>query len=265
MFWRVVASAVVLSVTSPAWALFPVVDEVAEIQWGTSILNQIKQYGLQTKQYVGEQLSWAVQAQQYAMQGQQYVTEAQQLYALAHNPSLGGAMYALNQAGLGSSLPVDPYTMMSLTRGSGLRGGIPNIGGILAPLASLARSSYDANHIYTPTDGGWNSQQLIANADANAAQQATAMAAYDDLQRHARAMTAIRARLLTASTPKDVQDLQAQLALEQLYVANAHASLQAVQVTQVAQNDSRAQRDNESLDKGIDSFLAEAAAAGRGL
>ena len=260
------AGVCIVGFAAGARAQVPVVDGAALLEWGQSIANEVKAYALQVKQYIGEELSWATQAQQYAMQAQQYATEAAQLVAFVHNPTLGAAMGLLNAAGLGSMMPVSPYAVMSIVNGSAFgAGGVPNIAGLLAPLAALANNAAAANHIYSPTDGSWNSQQLIANGNAIYGTQGTALASYQSLQTHQAAMQAIRDRLTTATTPKDVQDAQAEVDLENLWTANQTASLTAMQIAAQTQQAARVQRDDESLAKGIDQFLAQAAAAGEGL
>ncbi len=186
---------------------------------------------------------------------------------VVYNPTLGAAMGLLNQAGLGTTMPVSPNAMMSLVNGfNGFgAGGIPNLAGIAAALNSLSGASYAANHVYTPTDGSWSSQQLIANGNGINATQGTALASYQQLQAHEQALQALRDRLTTAVDPKDVSDAQAEIELEGLWTSNQQASLAAVQVTAQTQDLARIQRENESLDQGIDNFLAQATAAGRGL
>jgi len=134
----------------------------------------VKAYGLQlqqelieTKELIGDEFGWATQAAQYAMQGQQYLTEATQLAAFVRDPNLGAAMGLLNKAGLGSSLPVNPQAMMSLVNGFSNPGqiGLPQIAGILNQLGQFSNAAYQKNHIYTPTDGSWDSTQLISNAN----------------------------------------------------------------------------------------------------
>lgn len=245
---------------SIAEADVPVIDATSVFQQIQQLLTATKEYALQVKQYVGEQLSWAVQAQQYAMQAQQYATEAAQLLAFVHNPALGQAMGLLNMAGLGSSMPVSPYAVMGLVNGTAFGGnGIPNIAGIFAPLAALSNTAYATNHVYSPTDGSWNSQQLINSGNAISGTQGTALASYQQLQNHEPAMQALRDRLATATTPKDVQDAQAQTELESLWTANQNASLTALAITNQTQDAARVQRDNEGLDKGIDQFVTQAA------
>lgn len=233
------------ALSSPARAQLPVTDLV-------SITQQIKGYAQDIKSY-------ALQAQQFSTQAQQLYTEVQQFDALVHDPSLGAVTGLMNQAGLGNSLPVNPQALQSLTSGGG------NLSGILGVLGGLTNGSYSQNHIYSPSDGSWNSQQLIANGNGIAGTQGAAQAAYQNLRDHMPVIQALRDRLMTARTPKDVQDAQAQLEAETLWTHNLNTQLAAVEVNYRTQRDARLQRDEESLDQGIDKFIADANAAGRGI
>lgn len=227
-------------------------NAVIEVNDPASILQQIKSYAQEIKSY-------ALQAQQYTTQAQQYYTEVQQFNAFVHDPTLGAAMGLMQNAGLGNSLPINPFALQQLTSGySGL-------GSTLGALGNLTNGSYSQNHVYSPTDGSWNSQQLIANGTGIAGTQGAAQAAYQNLRDHMPVIQALRDRLVTATTPKDVQDAQAQLEAETLWTHNLNTQLAAVEVDYRTQQDARVQRDNESLEQGIDKFLADASAAGRGL
>lgn len=241
-----------------ARAEIPIIDPTGLIQWAKSIEQQVQSYTLQTAQ-------WAKQQQQYVVQGEQYLTEAKQLAGFIHDPNLGAAMGLLNQAGLGSALPVSPYAVQGLVRGVSFTNGMPNINGVLGQLSALSGSSYAANHVYSPTDGSWNSKQLIDNGNAVNAVQGTALASYGTMQTHQADLQPLRDHLIAATTPKDVQDAQAEIDLENLWTANQQASLTAVQIAADAQQQVRVQQDNEAIDKSIDDFLAAAKADGAGL
>lgn len=223
----------------------PVFDASNLAEWVTSIATQAKQYVLQ--------------AQSYITQGEQYYVEAQQLLAFVHNPNLGGAIGLLNAAGLGSSLPVNPQAVASLVNSfNGNPASLNGIQGIVASLSGLANGAYTRNHVYSPTDGSWNSQQLIANANNIAGAQGAYQAAYADLKTHANTLQALRDHLATATTPKDVQDTQAQIELETTWVANENAQLAALKASFDTQSASAAQRDNEALTQSIDTFVQQA-------
>jgi Type IV secretion system proteins len=217
-----------------------------------SLLQQVKGYALEIKGY-------ATQAQQYATQIAQYQQEVQQYLAFVHDPTLGAALGLMNQAGLGNSLPINPMALQSLVSGNA------NPASIIGALGSLANTSYGANHIYSPSDGSWNSQQLIANGNSVAGVQGAALAAQQNLRDHMPVIQSLRDTLLNAKDIKAVADAQGQLEAETLWTHNLNSQLAAIDVAYRTQQDSRRQRDEESLDQGIDAFLAQANAAGMGI
>jgi len=165
-------------------------------------------------------------------------------------------MGILNQAGLGSSLPVNPNAVMSLV--NGLRygqGGFGEITGILSSLSSLAGPSWSMNHVYTPTDGSWASQQIIAAGNGTAGMQGAMQSGYADLQTHAAALQALRTHLGAAEDTKDVLDTTAQISLEGVWTANQSARMNATAATYAAQRDALLTRDNERLDHDIEGWL----------
>jgi hypothetical protein len=248
-------------------AALPVIDTAALGEWAQQLAGDAKAYGLQLEQYAGEVKAWATQnlqwlkqVQQYATQLQQYASEVEMLENWVHTPSLGGVMGLLNLAGLGNSLPVNGYAVLSLVNGRSYgAGGLPEISGVLSSLSSLSAGAYTANHVYTPTDASWASRELVANANSIAGEQGVAQAAYRDLQTHAAALQAMRDHLTTASSPKDVADAQAQIALEQVWTTNEAAQLAAVNTAYAAQRDAREQQANEELAKDIDAFTGKTA------
>ena len=224
--------------STPARADLPVIDFAALGEWAQSIADDAKAYALQLQQYLTQakewatqHLQWAQQLQQYTVQLQQYANELQMFVNFVHNPSLGGAMALLSVAGLSSSLPANPYAVLGIVSGFSMAGGMPEISGILGSLSGLVRSSYASSHVYTPTDGSWNSQQIIARANGIAGEQGAAQAAYTDLLTHQAALQPLRDHLATASSPKDVQDTQAQIELETTWTTNEAAQLTAVSAT----------------------------------
>lgn len=249
---------------TPARATIPVIDTAALGEWMTSLFNQVRAYGLQVEQwltevktYIGDEFSWATQLQQYATQLQQYATDVEMFISFVHNPSLGTAMALLNMAGLSNGLPINPYAVLGLVNGFEYgSGGMAEVSGILGSLSGLVGRSYSTAHVYTPTDGSWNSKQVIARGNGIAGQQGAAQAAYADLRTHQQVLQPLREHLATATTPKDVQDTQAQIELETAWTANETAQLMAVSAIYQAQSDSIVQRDNERLAMDIERFVA---------
>ena len=247
----------------PARAEIPVIDTAALGEWIVSLANELKAYALQlqqyltqVKQYVGEELSWATQASQYATQLQQYANEVQMFINFVHYPNLGMAMALLSSAGLGNGLPVNPYAVLGLVNGFEYgQGGLPEISGIMSSLSGMVGRSYATSHVYTPTDGSWASQEIIARGNGIAGEQGAAQATYTDLRTHQAALQALRDHLATANSPKDVQDTQAQIELETTWTTNEAAQLAAISATYAAQSDSVVQRDNEKLAMDIETFV----------
>ena len=245
-----------------ARADLPVIDTAALGQWAQQLQNDVKAYALDLQRYAGEVKSWATQNLQWLQQVQQYTTQLQQyaneltlLQNWVRSPNLGGAMGLLNIAGLGNSLPVNASAALNLVNGRSYgAGGLPEISGVLSSLSSLTTGAYSANHVYTPTDASWSSQQLITNANSIAGEQGVAQAAYTDLQTHAAALQALRDHLTASSSPKDVQDAQAQIELEQVWTTNEAAQLTAINAAYSAQRDSREEQANEQLAKDLDVF-----------
>jgi Type IV secretion system proteins len=248
--------------SQPARADLPVIDTAALGQWAQQLQNDVKAYALDLQRYAGEVKSWATQnlqwlqqVQQYTTQVQQYANELEMFQNWVRNPSLGGAMGLLNIAGLGNSLPVNAYSVLNLVNGRSYgQGGLPEISGVLSSLSSLTAGAYSANHVYTPTDANWASQELVSNANSIAGEQGAAQAAYTDLQAHAAALQPLRDHLTASSSPKDVQDAQAQIELEQVWTTNEAAQLTAINAAYAAQRDAMVQRDNEKLAQDLEAF-----------
>ena len=240
------------------------IDTAALGQWAQQLQNDVKAYALDLQRYAGEVKSWATQnlqwlqqVQQYTTQLQQYANEVEMFQNWVHNPNLGGAMGLLNIAGLGNSLPVNASAALNLINGRSYgQGGLPEISGVLSSLSGLTAGAYTANHVYTPTDANWASQELISNANSIAGEQGVAQATVGDLQAHAAALQALRDHLTNSNSPKDVQDTQAQIQLEQVWTANEAAQTAAINGAYAAQRDAMVQRDNEKLSMDIEEFLA---------
>jgi hypothetical protein len=252
-----------LALSGTAHAQVNVIDWAGLAQAVKDYGIQLQQQAIETKQLIGDQLSWATQAQQYAMQGKQYITEATQLAGFIHDPNLGAAMGLLNRAGLGSTMPVSPYAVMGVVNGVQYgAGGLPQIQGILSSLSAFSGTAYTANHVYTPTDGTWTSQQMIANGNSIAGTQGTALTAYQDLTTHAGTFQAMRDDLNTATDPKAVADANAEIALEQTWTQNEQAKLTATQLTYQAQQASLRQQADEEVTKSLAGQIQQAQAAG---
>jgi hypothetical protein len=231
----------------------PVIDPTSIAQRVKSYLQDLKNYAV----YL-QQLQQAVQQVQWA------TTTAQ---ALIQNPNLGAAMGLMNALGVSDPLPVNPSAITGLINGGGIgAGGVNGVlggfNGALGNLSNLANSSWSANHVYSPSDGSWNSQQLIANGNGIAGAEGIAQQVYSEMAQHFSVINALRENLATATTPAQRENAMAALQGEQVWAQNAGGQLQAAQIMLAAQDGSRAQRDNEQLDQSIDLELQAAAAHG---
>jgi len=206
----------------------------------------------EVKSYLQELKSYATQLQQLEEAAQQVQWAASTYESFVHSPNLGTATALLGQVGIQNPLPFSPYTVQGLIDGrSGLTGALGSLG-------ALSNSSLATNHVYTPADGSWASRTLSANANSIAGAQGVGMQIFQQVSAHYPVVQALRARLLGATTPKDVADAQAQIQAEQLWTANAESQLHAVAVMSEAQARSMEQQQNEKLDQDIDALIASA-------
>lgn len=258
-----VGAIVTLCSATDALADIPVFDGAALAQAITQVADdakayalQLSQYVMQAKQWATENLSWLQQVQQYTLQGEQYVNELQLFMNFYHNPSLGAAFGLLSAAGLTNGLPINPYAMMGLVNGLEYgNGGLGELSGLLGSISGLAGSAWSAVHVYTPTDGSWASQQLVARANGIAGEQGATQQTYQDLRAHAAALQSLRADLASATDTKSVLDITGEINLETTWTQNEAAQLQAITGTYAAQSDSVVQRENERLDCDIEEFI----------
>jgi type IV secretion system protein VirB5 len=239
--WLLIACLAIgsISITGPrAEAQIPVTDVASLAQQIKGYLQDLKSYATQLQQLQQEvqQVQWLISTYQ----------------SFVHDPSLGGAMALLNQVGIDNPLPVNPYAIQTLLNGQG------GISGTLGALSTLSNSSFSTNHVYSPSDGSWASQQLNANGNGIAGAQGTALQIFQQVSTHYPVIQALRARLLAATTPKDVADAQAQIGAEQAWEQNASVQLQSVALLNTAQAQSSQQRQNEKLDQDIDAVLQAA-------
>jgi hypothetical protein len=239
--WRAfVAAAAIVAVSGKADAALPVID--------MSALQQlVAQYGQMLKDAV-------MQAQQLATTAQQLQWQINEFESFVQSPNLGAAMGLMQQFGITNPLPVNPMAIEGLLNGSG---------GINGALSGLANSAHNMNHVYSPTDGSWNSQQLIANGNSIAGSQGLAMAAYQQLADHIPIIQQLRQDLLSAAQdPAQREHVMAQLQVEETWAQNLNGEVQAAALMANEEQAARAQRDNEALDQSIDANLQQAAAQG---
>lgn len=242
------ASVCIVAVAGKAQAQVAVIDP-------TGLVAQAKQLVETVKEETQGLRSYLTQLQQYATQLQTYATDAEMAANFIHDPSLGAATGLMNLAGVGNSLPVNPMAVMGLVNGfSGSIGGLTGSLGKLQQLSGLVNMTYGANHIYSPTDGSWASQQLNDSGTAVAGTQGSAASLLQDLQNHVPVLQALRDKLSSSTNMKDVADAQGAIQSEIAWTANTQAQLNAIQVAASVQQDNRVQRDNEALSQSFSRF-----------
>lgn len=224
-----IAAAIAVAVASPAAAQIPVTDYGAIAQAMT-------------------------QVQQGAQQIQQLTAQLQQLQAtyqaFAHVTDLGSAVSALQMAGIQNPLPVNPGAVQSLLSGNaGAAGGLGTLGGLFS-------STYSANHVYSPTDGSWQSQQMIANGNSIAGAEALSQQLYQGVSQQIPLMQQLLDRLNSATDPKDVMDLQARIQGEAAFVQSQQVQAQALTTWYSAQVQSEHQQQDEKRMQDIDALIA---------
>ena len=222
-------------------------SQAAHSQIPVTDLGNLQQ---QFQHTLNELRSIAQGAQQISQQAQQIMWAKNTFDSFVHNPSLGTAMGALNATGIKNPLQFNPYDVQAAISGQG------GVTGTLGSISSLANSAYSANHVYTPKDGSWESQQVIARGYAGA--QGIAAQLYQTISDHFPVMEALRARLATATTPKDVADIQAQIGTEQAFVDSAKTQLASTQFMFQAQQAANDQREREHFKQDLDEAIAEA-------
>lgn len=216
---------------------------------------QVSSYVLQAKQFVGENFSWVTQYGQYLTQIAHYYNDAMELLSLAHHPTFGAAMSLMNQAGLTNDLPFNPYSAMNLINGSSYNQGIfSEVQGILGALSNFAGTSYQANQLYTPTDGSWASDQLQANASGIAGSQGVAMASYEAYRNHMGVLPSLRQNAASSDTTKDAVDSGNQIAIETAWNLNQLGQVNAMHWMAEQQRLARQQRDEERLACELEMF-----------
>lgn len=248
---RIIAGSLALIMTCSvtAHALVPVTDELGLPQWIAQLKASMEAYALQGKQFAQQNLSWLKQLQQYATQVQQYQVAAAELLALVHAPNLGeGLMQAFNMTGLGNQLPISGYDAMSVVNGVRYSsGGLSSIPGITASLNGMTSRLFNENTVYRSPDASWSATQMASRANGIAGYQAATVSSYDSTASHMAVLQGLRARLATETTPKGMQDLQAQISLEQTWAIQHGLESAAIRDAFNAQTENMKQRDDEKM------------------
>lgn len=253
------------AVARPAQAVIPVVDFAALQEWVQQLESDIRQYSLQAQQFFLEQTAGIRQAQQLATQLQQDAQEIQTFLSLAHSP-LAALTQLMEQGNLGNSLPVNPQSALNLVQGWRYgAGGFGQLAGLLNQLTGYSGYAYQQNHLFAPTDGSFQSQQLMDRANGIAGTQGAMEAAYADDRTHEAALPPLRAQMLQAPTTKDALDLGNQMQSEIAWNVNQIGQQQALATMAQLQHDNLEQRDNERLACELEQFINNGPACSAGV
>ncbi len=153
---------------------------------------------------------------------------------------LGSAVYAMEVAGIQNPLPVEAFAVQDMLLGRGSVSG--NVG-------RLFDAGLSSNRVSDSSDGTFRGDELAANARSIAGIQAVSQEVYRANSDRLASLKDMRARLRTASDPKEVQDLQAAVAAIQADAASQNAQLGSAHVMFVSAQAMRGQRSAENEDR----------------
>ena len=129
-------------------------------------------------------------------------------------------------------------------------------GNIPATIASLLSGNLSANNVYTPQPTDWSAQQMIENAQSLAGIQALSQRAYQAGADRLLQLAGLRVRLATANDPKEVMDLQAQIAAAQSDAQAQQIQAGNIQTLAALQPRVMEQRDEEHERLTICNYIA---------
>jgi hypothetical protein len=257
--------ALLAAIAKPTAAALPVIDIPALQEWVQQLESDIRQYALQTQQFFLEETAGIRQVQQLATQLQQYAQEIQLFLNFAHAP-LTGLTQLMGQSSLANSLPINPQSALNLVEGWRYgAGGFGQLAGLLNQLTGFSGYAYQQNHLFTPTDGSFQSQQLMDRANGIAGTEGAMEAAYADERAHEATLAQLRTQLLAANTTKDVLDASAQTQAEIGWNVNQLGQQQALATMAQLQHDNLEQRDNERLACELEQFINNGPACSAGV
>jgi type IV secretion system protein VirB5 len=214
-----------LVAAQPTRAELPVID----VQ---SIFQQLTSYVTQVKQWVQEQLAYTTQLQQLAHELQTDLSTAMLVANFIHDPTLGALMGLMGMTGLDNDLPVSPAALQGLLSGYGGMNGMSGIIGTgsskLGQLTSLVSGSYSTNNLYSCSSNDYACTSNNIRMTGLSGQQGALGQLYAEIVNHTQVLQQARAQLLTATDPKTVADLQAQIQTETAYLQSQTAQAQIV-------------------------------------
>jgi type IV secretion system protein VirB5 len=169
------------------------------------------------------------QLEQQVQQGQQLLTSLNQI------SNVNGLATALEQPALRTFLP-DAGAFVTAAKGD-----LATLGAI----GKAAQSIRGANQLYVAPSGSVAGADLMAAGNRAALNLATGQAIVQAGVTRLAGLEQLEAGLNTASNARAVLDLQARLQAEQTMIANDQMRIQGLAMTQTAQAQVQAQRDQE--------------------
>ena len=169
------------------------------------------------------------QLQQQVQQGQQLLTSLNQI------SNVNSLATSLNLPSLRSFLP-DANTFVTASSGN-----LSSLG----PLGSTAAVIRKANQLFTARPGDAAGADLMAAGNRAALNLATGQAVVQAGASRLNGLQQLQSALNTAANARAVLDLQARLEAEQAMIANDQMRIQGLAMTEAAQAQLQAQRDQE--------------------
>jgi hypothetical protein len=210
------------------------------------------------KSYLQDLKSYAQELQDYVQYVKTAESALQIAQGIAHNPTnIGGYMALAGVAGfdLNSYLPVSPYTVMGLTSGysgADINGKL----GKLTGLTSLFNSNFDINKVHQCTAKTFACQLMTEKAYQAAGQTAIAQQAYQTMQSHMTNLQMLQAKLGTTKDVKETADISAAIQVEQTFIQNQTALINATTAMANAQNLANSNRVSEFMKRDSDAYIA---------
>ena len=236
-----IAGVALVALSGTAHAQLAVADIAAEIGISKDTIETIKNGLTELQQLQTE----AQQLQQYIWMGENII----------HNP-VAGTLQVANMVGLSSALPVNPYAVMSLTSGYGGMNSLTGMLGKASQLGGLVNASFANDSLYHCTTDSFECRQANITASANAGTKGIGAQLIADLQSHVPVLQGLQARLATASSPKDVSDIQAQIQVQHAAIDDIAAQAGATAMLNQAQVQVASAQRVEKLNSDADSFFA---------
>lgn len=233
-----------LCIARSAPAVIPVLSEVEAAIASNQLVQAVKGYVLETKQYITELEELArVEAM---------------LQGMIQHPSLGAAQAAMGALGISNPLGGIPsaYTMLSMV--GGLHSGIGSISGRLGQLGGLLNGIGGINGGPPCQDDTYGCQILQRRYNAATGYQSVLGKLYGDLSDHFEVLRGLRDRQSTATDPAERENLILAVQSEQAWSTAALGQMEAASAMYRAQRDQNEVQANALFNDSVQAFSAKA-------